>query len=130
MAQSIKLSGDKYWDASSIHTEIVTANWTATSSASTSTHLTETATLSKGKWIACIQFPVCSALMGARLNAPSGITTLKNTWYMQGASQQSEIRIFEVTTESAQVYLGSAQSGSVTFSSLDRGFLSFIKIGA
>ena len=109
--------------------EMVTVSWGTSSSSALWTPLTQTATLSKGKWLGIILAPTSSNSFALRLNTPSGTTTLNNQWFGSMGTGETLSRIFEVTSATAQVVWVSAQTASVTFSNTDRGCAVFIKVG-
>ena len=131
MAQSIKLNDNLYWDASSLYMPVVKADWTATSSSASLTNVTDTATLSKGTWLAICRVPIASVdTVNYTLRAPSGTTDLGTNTYSLGGTYSVFITVFVVSSSTATVVLRTASSTAVTYSYTERGGCTFIKLSS
>lgn len=136
MAQSIKLNNSLYWDADAIHTNIVTVGWTAEASTAGSQNMTQAATLTKGTWlvVGCTPIQTEDVRKLYQLKSTSGTTTISASRIYAAEEGVNDyipiIDVFQVTSNTATVLLRSASATSVTYTYLDRGGLTFVKLAS
>ena len=95
---------------------VYTAAWTAASNSASSTVLTGSINLPAGTYLLVVIAPTMS----------SELVTILTGHYLHLSSLGSAVTVF--TTSGATATLRSAQSSSVTFSNIERGSLTAIRI--
>lgn len=109
--------------------EVKKGSWTANSSTSYDTNLTDSISVTKGVWIVSASYPNCSVSSSAYIN---GITTNSDVSdqfesIMIGGSSTKMTMIVKFSGNST-LRLKAAGSASVTFSDTTRGYLKAVKV--
>lgn len=131
MSQSIKLDNDMYWDASSIHSAILTAAWTATSQTVALTIVTENLLLTKGVWLILARTPSTQskANMSYTFRSSSGTTDLNSqNYFVVPVNDGFGAILITVASETATIRLQTGASGSCTWAYTERAGLQAIKL--
>lgn len=108
--------------------EIYSADWIATSSNALGYELTNAITLSEGKYLVICQHPMTTndAVFWSQVYVNDIIPT--NPFMLCGGSCYNAIFMIDATEDNTVIQLKSAQSDSISFSYLERGFMKAIKL--
>ena len=128
------ITSDAVFDAvNALNTkQIYTANWYAESSSASDINLTLYLSLPKGVYLFVVGFPVLSSTALVQLVCTSGTIAQQVSngvyGYTVAGSQTSWAGIFEVTSNSADFRVRSAQSTPFTMSYIERGYIRAVQL--
>ena len=110
-------------DISTVLGNVYSASWTASSSTANGSQLTESITLPPGTYIITGQFP------GMSTAGVFGYHNIPNKYCYATADTDCETNTIIITlTETTQIWLTSATASTMTFTNLERGGLTAIRI--
>lgn len=129
----LKDNGDNLYPLSVMlqpNAEYVTGAWTATSTSSAGTIVTENITLTKGMWVVYGQTPHVSTAMMFSFRTAEGTTDLdpNNVFQTYGAGYVSGVAIVNVTSSTVKMRIICAGSTSTTYTATERGCIKAVKV--